>query len=235
MSVKEKYDKIKSSLNEGVSLVAVVKGQPYEKLQELFDSGQRIFAENKVQDLLDKIDHLNNPEIKWHFIGHLQRNKVKYIIDKVELIHSLDSIKLAEEISNRALKAGKVMECLIQINTGSEDNKYGINFDTCENFLSDLQAFEGIRIIGLMAVTPYSENPEDARPYFKKMKSNNEEDRIIKLVPREEDSNIRLDSFLSKEIDEISGSFIQKLIDNGSVSIDGTVCYSKKEKMSSSL
>lgn len=171
MSVKEKYDKIKSSLNEGVSLVAVVKGQPYEKLQELFDSGQRIFAENKVQDLLDKIDHLNNPEIKWHFIGHLQRNKVKYIIDKVELIHSLDSIKLAEEISNRALKAGKVMECLIQINTGSEDNKYGINFDTCENFLSDLQAFEGIRIIGLMAVTPYSENPEDARPYFKKMKS----------------------------------------------------------------
>ena len=170
MSVKENYDKIKNTLNDNVSLIAVVKGQPENKLLELYEAGQRIFAENKVQDMLDKMEQLKKEDIKWHFIGHLQRNKVKYIIDKVDLIHSLDSLKLAEEISKRALQSGKVMECLVQINTGSEDNKFGIDFSKCENFLSDLQDFKGIKVTGLMAVTPYSEDPEQARPYFKKMK-----------------------------------------------------------------
>lgn len=170
MSVKENYDKIKNTLNDNVSLIAVVKGQPENKLLELYEAGQRIFAENKVQDMLDKMEQLKKEDIKWHFIGHLQRNKVKYIIDKVDLIHSLDSLKLAEEISKRALQSGKVMECLVQINTGSEDNKFGIDFSKCENFLSDLQDFKGIKVTGLMAVTPYSEDTEQARPYFKKMK-----------------------------------------------------------------
>lgn len=170
MSVKENYDKIKNTLNDNVSLIAVVKGQPENKLLELYEAGQKIFAENKVQDMLDKMEQLKKDDIKWHFIGHLQRNKVKYIIDKVDLIHSLDSLKLAEEISKRALQSGKVMECLVQINTGSEDNKFGIDFSKCENFLSDLQDFKGIKVTGLMAVTPYSEDPEQARPYFKKMK-----------------------------------------------------------------
>ena len=170
MSVKENYDKIKNTLNDNVSLIAVVKGQPENKLLELYEAGQKIFAENKVQDMLDKMEQLKKDDIKWHFIGHLQRNKVKYIIDKVDLIHSLDSLKRAEEISKRALQSGKVMECLVQFNTGSEDNKFGIDFSKCENFLSDLQDFKGIKVTGLMAVTPYSEDPEQARPYFKKMK-----------------------------------------------------------------
>ncbi len=171
MSVKENYDKIKTGLNENVSLIAVVKGQSNEAIKELYDSGQRIFAENKVQDLIEKIDYFKDYDMKWHFIGHLQRNKVKYIIDKVDLIHSLDSIKLAEEISSRAKKNGIIMDCLVQINTGSEENKYGIDMEECENFLSDLQQFDGIRVTGLMAVTPFSENPENARPYFKKMRT----------------------------------------------------------------
>ena len=171
MSVKENYDKIKNGLNENVSLIAVVKGQSNEAIKELYDSGQRIFAENKVQDLIEKIDYFKDYNMKWHFIGHLQRNKVKYIIDKVDLIHSLDSIKLAEEISSRAKKNGIIMDCLVQINTGSEENKYGIDMEECENFLSDLQQFDGIRVTGLMAVTPFSENPENARPYFKKMRT----------------------------------------------------------------
>jgi len=171
MSVKENYDKIKSTLNEDIALIAVVKNQSYEDIKELYESGQKIFAENKVQDLLDKMDFFKEYNMTWHFIGHLQRNKVKYIIDKVDLIHSLDSIKLAEEISARAKKIGKIMDCLVQVNTGNEDNKFGIDIEECENFLSDLQQFEGIRIIGLMAVTPYSDDPENARPYFKKMQS----------------------------------------------------------------
>lgn len=170
MSVKENYDKIIKDLNKEASLVAVVKGQSNENIKELYDAGQRIFAENRVQDLLDKIEDFKNTDMKWHFIGHLQRNKVKYIIDNVDLIHSLDNIKLAEEISKRALKSGKKMDCLIQINTGNEENKYGIKFDEFDSFLNDLKVFQGIRVVGLMAVTPFSENPEKARPYFKEMK-----------------------------------------------------------------
>lgn len=171
MSVKENYDRIKSDLKDNVSLIAVVKGQSFESIRELYESGQRIFAENKVQDLLNKMEYFKDYDMKWHFIGHLQRNKVKYIIDKVDLIHSLDSIKLAEEISARAIKSGKIMDCLVQVNTGSEENKFGIDIYECENFLGDLQKFEGIRVTGLMAVTPFSENPENARPYFQKMQT----------------------------------------------------------------
>lgn len=170
MSVKRNYDKINKVLNDEVSLIAVVKGQSREDIEKLYESGQRIFAENKVQDLLDKMEYFQDKDMNWHFIGHLQRNKVKYIIDKVDLIHSLDNIKLAEEISKRALNLGKVMDCLVQINTGSEDNKYGINFAECEDFLVNLQEFKGIRIVGLMAVTPFCEDAESARIYFKKMK-----------------------------------------------------------------
>ncbi len=171
MSVKENYDRIKSDLKDNVSLIAVVKGQSFESIRELYESGQRIFAENKVQDLLNKMEYFKDYDMKWHFIGHLQKNKVKYIIDKVDLIHSLDSIKLAEKISARAIKSGKIMDCLVQVNTGSEENKFGIDIDECENFLSDLQKFEGIRVTGLMAVTPFSENPENARSYFQKMQT----------------------------------------------------------------
>lgn len=170
MSVKENYDKIKNVLKDKeVSLIAVIKGQSIEDIEELYKIGQRIFAENKVQDLLSKIEYFKNTDMRWHFIGHLQRNKVKYIIDKVDLIHSLDNIKLAEEISKRAISSGKIMDCLIQVNTGNEDNKYGIKFSECEEFLDKVQEFSGIRIVGLMAVTPFSENAENARPYFKKM------------------------------------------------------------------
>ncbi len=171
MSVKENYDKIKNVLkNKEVSLIAVVKEQSIEDIEELYKLGQRIFAENRVQDLLSKVDYFKNTDMRWHFIGHLQRNKVKYIIDKVDLIHSLDNIRLAEEISKRAIRSSKIMDCLVQVNTGNEDNKYGISFTECEEFLDKMQEFPGIRIVGLMAVTPFSENAEEARPYFKKMK-----------------------------------------------------------------
>lgn len=170
MSIKENYDKIIKSINNRAQLIAVVKGQSKENLLDLLAAGQKIFAENKVQDLLDKNESLEDEKITWHFIGHLQRNKVKYIIDKVELIHSLDSKRLAEEVSKRALAQGRLVNCLIQVNTGQEDQKHGINFSDAEHFLESIQDLQGIRILGLMAVTPFCQDPEDARKYFKQMK-----------------------------------------------------------------
>lgn len=170
MSIKENYDKIIKSINNRAQLIAVVKGQSKENLLDLLAAGQKIFAENKVQDLLDKNESLADEKITWHFIGHLQRNKVKYIIDKVELIHSLDSKRLAEEVSKRALAQGRLVNCLIQVNTGQEDQKHGINFSEAEHFLESIQDLQGIRILGLMAVTPFCQDPEDARKYFKQMK-----------------------------------------------------------------
>ncbi len=170
MSIKENYDKIIKSINNRAQLIAVVKGQSKENLLDLLAAGQKIFAENKVQDLLDKNESLEDEKITWHFIGHLQRNKVKYIIDKVELIHSLDSKRLAEEVSKRALAQGRLVNCLIQVNTGQEDQKHGINFSEAEHFLESIQDLQGIRILGLMAVTPFCQDPEDARKYFKQMK-----------------------------------------------------------------
>ncbi len=170
MSVKENYEKIKKTVPSEVSVIAVVKHQTNDDITALYEAGQKSFAENKVQDFLEKAAHFSNFDMDWHFIGHLQRNKVKYIVDKVSLIHSLDSFRLAEEISKRSLANGIVMDCLIQVNTGDEEQKYGIPFMDCQKFLETLQDLEGIRIIGLMAVTPYSDDPEDARPYFKQMK-----------------------------------------------------------------
>ena len=169
MSIKENYDKIIKSIKNQARLIAVVKGQSQEDLEDLYEAGQRIFAENKVQDLLDKSESFADKKIIWHFIGHLQRNKVKYIIDKVELIHSLDSRRLAEEVSKRALAGGKVMDCLVQVNTGQEDQKYGIDFSEVESFLASIEDLPGIKILGLMAVTPFCQDPEDARKYFKEM------------------------------------------------------------------
>lgn len=150
-------------------LIAVVKGQPLEKLQELYEAGQRTFAENRVQDLLKTYEAMKECEIQWHFIGHLQRNKVKYIIDKVAMIHSLDSLRLGVEISRRAQEQGSAMPCLVQVNTGAEDNKYGVEPEDCESLVRELAELPGLRISGLMAVTPFREDPEEVRPYFKNM------------------------------------------------------------------
>ena len=170
MSIKENYDRLIKSLNNKAQLVAVVKGQSKEDLIELHEAGQNVFAENRVQDLMAKMEDHEDKKITWHFIGHLQRNKVKYLIDKVDLIHSLDSRRLAEEISKRALAKNIVMDCLIQVNTGQEEKKFGIEFSQAGEFLESLQDLEGIRIVGLMAVTPYFDDPENARKYFRQMK-----------------------------------------------------------------
>lgn len=151
-----------------ITLVAVSKTQPAEVLVGAYNQGIKIFGENKVQELIEKYPALEN--VSWHLVGHLQKNKVKYIVDKVSLIHSLDSVELAEEINKRAKAFGKAVNVLIQINIGKEETKSGIYEEDLEDFTEKLSEYDGIRILGIMAIPPASENPEDSRKYFRRMR-----------------------------------------------------------------
>ena len=154
---------------DSVTLIAVSKTKPVEMLLEAYAAGVRDFGENKVQEIVDKIDKLP-PDARFHMIGHLQTNKVKYIIDRIYMIHSLDSVKLAMEIDKRAKAAGRVVPCLIEINIGNEESKYGINPKEATEFATEVSKLTGIKIMGLMCVAPAVDDPEDAREYFVRMR-----------------------------------------------------------------
>ena len=130
----------------------------------------RSLGENRVQELISKYEQLSDMDIKWHLIGHLQKNKVKYIIDKVEMIHSLENLDLANEINKRAVQHNITANVLIELNIGQEESKFGISEENVYEFVNSMEQFENIRVLGLMTVAPYSENPEDVRWVFKKMK-----------------------------------------------------------------
>ncbi len=152
-----------------VTLIAVSKTKPVEMLQEAYDAGIRDFGENKVQEIMDKYENLPS-DIRWHMIGHLQRNKVKYIIDKVVMIHSVDSLRLAEEISKQAVKHQLIMPILVELNIGDEDTKFGASSEDAISLVRQISMLPGIQIKGLMTVAPFVENPEENRHYFKAMK-----------------------------------------------------------------
>ena len=154
---------------DGVKLIAVSKTKPVELLREAYDAGVRDFGENKVQELLDKIPQLPG-DIRWHMIGHLQRNKVKYIVDKVFLIHSVDSLRLAEEISREAVKQHVTVKILIEVNIAEEEGKFGVSAEEAPELIRAAAALEGIRVEGLMTVAPFVENQEDNRVIFRKLK-----------------------------------------------------------------
>lgn len=149
-----------------VKLIAVSKTKPVSLIQEAYDCGCRDFGENHVQEIVEKYDKLPN-DIRWHMIGHLQKNKVKYIIDKVCMIHSVDSYDLAEEISKRAVRAGIKMPILVEINTGGEISKSGISPDNAVEMVRTLSRLPGIEVQGLMTVPPIAHIPEDNRPFFR--------------------------------------------------------------------
>ncbi|MBE5898148.1 MAG: YggS family pyridoxal phosphate-dependent enzyme [Lachnospiraceae bacterium] len=152
-----------------VTLIAVSKTKPVEDLQAVYDLNIRDFGENKVQELKDKIEVMPK-DMKWHMIGHLQRNKVKYIIGKVELIHSVDSLRLAEEISKQAKKNNVNADILIEVNIGDEESKFGISTDEVIELVKDIAKLENISIKGLMCVAPYVVDSEENRPLFHKIK-----------------------------------------------------------------
>ncbi len=177
--LKENIEQVKENIRQAcnrvgrdpqeVLLLPVSKTKPIEMLQEVYDYGIRQFGENYVQELCGKIDQMPK-DIEWHMIGHLQRNKVKYIVGNVAMIHSVDSIRLAEAISKEAVKKGVIAKILVEINIGEEESKFGITVDSAIQDIQEMAKFPSISIEGLMTSAPFVENPEDNRKYFKQMK-----------------------------------------------------------------
>lgn len=162
-----------------ITLVAVSKTYGPEAINEAISAGAVDIGENKVQEILDKYEKVL--PVRWHMIGHLQTNKVKYIIDKVSMIHSVDSFKLAEEIDNRAARAGLIMDILVQVNPAMEESKFGIASHETEDLIRDIQEkCPHVKICGLMSIVPYEDNPEDVRQYFTQVKKIYDKFREVK-------------------------------------------------------
>lgn len=152
-----------------VTLISVSKTKPLPDLIEAYEAGSRDFGENKVQELVDKIPNMP-ADIRWHMIGHLQRNKVKYIVDKVYMIHSVDSFRLAEEISKEAQKKDVVVKILIEVNVACEESKFGITQEETLNLVKEISKLPNISIEGLMTIAPFVDEAEENRDYFRKLK-----------------------------------------------------------------
>lgn len=169
MNLTERFVSIRNSVPVGVDLVVVSKKQSVEKIKVLYDAGHCDFGENKVMELMEKKEFLPD-DIQWHFIGHLQTNKVKYIAPFIHLIHSLDSAKLASEIDKQAKKHNRIIDCLLEIHIASEETKFGFNFQEAEDFLNNkLPGFPKIRVSGVMGMATNTGNTEQVRGEFKSL------------------------------------------------------------------
>lgn len=184
MSVRDNIKRIEKEIEEilaeqgkkktqlaGVTVLPVSKNQPDEKVLELFGAGWTVFGENRVQEVVRKHEYLMPGSIKWHLIGHLQRNKVKYLPGRVELIHSVDSLRLAEEIDDRYGRCGEKARCLVQINIAGETQKHGLSPGELGDFLAGASKLENLTVEGLMMIAPDLDDREQLRPYFREMYS----------------------------------------------------------------
>lgn len=153
---------------DDVTIIAVSKTKPLSDVEELLAHGVTEFGENKVQEMVDKYEHVSKP-VHWHLIGHLQTNKVKYIVDKACMIHSVDSVHLAKEIEKEAAKKNLVVKILLEVNIAHEESKFGINETEVYDLIDAIKDMPHIHVMGLMTIAPFVENPEDNRIYFRKM------------------------------------------------------------------
>lgn len=185
MDIKENIQKIKETLEDDITLIAVSKTKPLEALEEAYNCGIRDFGENKVQELLGKYDNFHK-DVKWHLIGHLQTNKVKYIVDKVFLIHSLDSIKLLQQIEKVYGSNNKIANVLIQINIGKEETKAGIFEEELESLVNEIEKCKYVKALGLMVIIPKGDEQEN-RKYFKHTKN------ILNKLKEQKFSNITME------------------------------------------
>ncbi|MFK8059986.1 MAG: YggS family pyridoxal phosphate-dependent enzyme [Polaribacter sp.] len=170
--IKENLQKIKQQVPENVTLVAVSKTKPIADLQEGYDAGQRIFGENKIQEMVDKYDALPK-DIKWHMIGHLQSNKVKYMAHFVDLIHGVDKFKTLKEINKQAKKHDRVINCLLQAKIAKEDTKFGLSYNEIETILAseELLTLQNIKIVGFMGMATFTDNQEQLEEEFSSLKT----------------------------------------------------------------
>lgn len=173
-NLKDLQDKIrKAALRAGrrpedITLIAVSKTYPVSDIEEAIGAGSKDFGENRVQELIDKIEQVEQ-DVNWHLIGHLQTNKVKYIVGKVKLIHSVDSIKLAQEIQRQSLKCDVISNILVEVNVAKEDSKHGVYLEEVEELVREIATLSHVRVQGFMTVAPFVENPEMNREVFQKL------------------------------------------------------------------
>lgn len=180
MSIKNNIERLKETLPQGCSLIAVSKTQPFEKVQEAYHAGQRVFGENKAQELTQKYEIMPK-DIQWHMIGHLQSNKVKYVAPFVHLIHSVDSFKLLLEIDKQGLKNNRVIHCLLQIHIADEETKFGFSETEAIELLQGdaLKSLSHVKIVGLMGMATLTEDTNKIRSEFKVLKSLFERAKLI--------------------------------------------------------
>ncbi|MBS9463082.1 YggS family pyridoxal phosphate-dependent enzyme [Flagellimonas sp. 389] len=172
MSIKDNLTAIKKKLPEHVTLVAVSKTKPNENLLEAYEAGQRIFGENKIQEMTQKWETLPK-DIEWHMIGHVQRNKVKYMAEYVSLVHGVDSFRLLKEIDKQAKKYDRVISCLLQMHIAEEETKFGLDETELEDILSadEFKSMENIKVVGLMGMATFTESEEQVKKEFAYLKS----------------------------------------------------------------
>ena len=168
MEIKDNLQQVLDTLKPGVTLVAVSKTKPEEAIVEAYEAGHRDFGENRVQELVGKIDHLPQ-DIRWHFIGNLQRNKVKYLDERIYLIHSLDRASLAKEINKNAKKKGFVQKVLLEVNIGGEESKGGTPPKDLPKLIEAVQKLPNLHVKGLMAMIPETSDLEEQKKYFSEM------------------------------------------------------------------
>ena len=179
MTIEESIEQVQKNITDAcirvgrdpkeVTLIAVSKTKPNEVLREAYDAGMRVFGENKVQEMVGKMDSLPS-DIEWHMIGHLQRNKVKYIAGRVSLIHSVDSFRLAEEINIQAKKRQIVIPVLVEVNIADEHSKFGVRPEDTMELIRQISLLDGVSIKGLMTIAPYVVDSEENRPFFHKIR-----------------------------------------------------------------
>ncbi len=172
MPIQSNLNKIKSSLPNHVTLVAVSKTKPVADLMEAYNAGQRIFGENKIQEMTDKWQEMPK-DIQWHMIGHVQTNKVKFMAEYVSLIHGIDSLKLLEEVNKQAQKNNRVIDCLLQVYIAEEESKFGLNETELNEILNsdEVNQYHNVRIVGLMGMATYTENSKQIVKEFLSLKS----------------------------------------------------------------
>ncbi|WP_339342403.1 YggS family pyridoxal phosphate-dependent enzyme, partial [uncultured Polaribacter sp.] len=172
MEIQKRITEIKNSIPENVTLVAVSKTKPVEDLQAAYDAGQRIFGENKIQEMASKFDVLPK-DIQWHMIGHLQSNKVKYMAHFVDLIHGIDKFKTLKEINKQAKKHDRVINCLLQARIAKEETKFGLSFEDIASILQSLEfkELENIKVVGLMGMATFTDNKSQLKEEFLSLKN----------------------------------------------------------------
>lgn len=172
MDIKENVRQFKNEIPKDVTLVAISKTKPVEDLLEAYDTPIRHFGENKIQEMTEKYKQLPN-DIKWHMVGHVQRNKVKYMAPFVHLVHAVDSLKLLKEINKEAKKCSRTIDCLLQIKIAEEDSKYGISAEEAEEILNSdkFKEFENVKVKGLMGMATFTDDKEQVKKEFQHLKS----------------------------------------------------------------